>query len=278
MMSDPSSFNDKIDVLDKGYVRLITWMPWNMAEVALNNDDGMGAVSLLIDEANDLAIINAAKGSHRRESSEYGPGEARLMGFLGRHGPTSPFRHGVAQFEIKAPMMVARQWFKYRVGSVHSEPSEAWDGQGDDGSDDPLYARNEASRRYVTEEPEFYCPKVWREAPQSKKQGSGPDSNRTMPYILLKEYQSTGLVRYLDMIDQGMAPEMARLFLPAYGLYIYWRWTASVQAVAHFLTQRLEDDAQREIQEYAKAVYKLASQPQVYPQAFQELVTKPVYE
>jgi thymidylate synthase (FAD) len=48
------------------------------------------------------------------------------------------------------------------------------------------------------------------------------------------------------------------LFLPAYGMYVRWYWTASLQSVCHFLNQRLEHDAQKEIQEYAKAILELS--------------------
>ncbi len=279
----PVSFNDHFDVLDHGYVRLITWMPWNMAAMtkwAMSEDGDSFSANQLITPDNDLAVVNAAKASNRRESDEIGNSEDRLMSYLGSHNHTSPYRHGTITFEVKAPLMVARQWFKYRVGSVHSEYWH-WDGQGDDGSDDPLYARNEASRRYVTEEPEFYSPAQWREAPAHKKQGSGEWAGQVLQQAnerKLTARHSQALDDYRLAIDQGIAPEQARLYLPAYGLYIYWRWTASIQGVAHFLTQRLEDDAQREIQEYAQVIYRLAKQDQVYPLAFEKLVTDPIYK
>jgi thymidylate synthase (FAD) len=58
-------------------------------------------------------------------------------------------------------------------------------------------------------------------------------------------------------MNDGVAPEIARLFLPAYGMYVRWRWTVSLQGVLTFLDQRLPNDAQHEIQEYAKAVLDL---------------------
>ncbi len=275
-----ASFIDEIQCLDKGYVKLVTWMPWNMADLARESEEE-GAVGFPWE--NDLAIVNAAKASHRRESITLKDRERGLMAWLANHNHESPFRHAIIQLEIKAPMMVARQWFKYRVGGAHTEDSSEligldYGGQGDDGSDDPLFARNEASRRYVTEEPEFYCPKIWREAPISKKQGSGQKHRYSNSWhTLLEGKQQDALYMYQHAIDDGLAPEMARLFLPSYGLYTYWRWTASLQAVCHFLNQRLEDDAQREIQEYAKAVYQLVAQEEVYPLGIQELVTKSLY-
>ena len=280
-------FIDEIQCLDKGYTKLITWMPWNMSmKVLLTQEWGDAGDELALDwGSNDLAIVNAAKASHQRESLTLDDRERGLIAWLANHAHESPFRHAIVQLEIKAPSMVARQWFKYRVGGAHTEDSSEligldYGGQGDDGSDDMLYARNEASRRYVTNEPEFYCPGVWREAPASKAQGSGAnfDCVQSATFAVKLERMQRGLLeQYNNLIKEGVAPEMARLFLPAYGLYTYWRWTASLQAVCHFLNQRLEDDAQREIQEYAKAVHKLVLQEQVYPLGVEELVTKPVY-
>ncbi|WP_342774604.1 FAD-dependent thymidylate synthase [Paenibacillus piri] len=69
--------------------------------------------------------------------------------------------------------------------------------------------------------------------------------------------------KYEQALADGICAEQARLFLPSYGMYVRWYWTASVQSVAHFLIQRLEHDAQKEIQDYAKAVLELTKS--IYP-------------
>jgi thymidylate synthase (FAD) len=226
-------------VLNNGYVRLV---------------DVMGT---------DLSVVNAARVSFQKEAKwEYdtqnikedevgsyaparlAPRDKKLLQFLAREGHTSPFRHAFLCFEIKAPLMVARQWWKYVVGSDHT--LEAW---------------NEASRRYVTMEPEFYEPDVWRGAPENKKQGSfGVLESKDQAYFSekLKEIILTGTALYEQALEKGMAPEQARLFIPAYALQTVWRWSCSLQAFAHFLDQRLADDAQKEIQLYAYACEQLA--------------------
>jgi thymidylate synthase (FAD) len=70
-------------------------------------------------------------------------------------------------------------------------------------------------------------------------------------------------------MDDSVAPEIARLFLPAYGMYVRWRWTVSLQGVMTFLDQRLEHDAQKEIQDYALAVKDLSHQ--AFPETFKAL-------
>jgi thymidylate synthase (FAD) len=217
---------DKIEVLDKGYVRYVKHM------------------------GDDLDPVNSAKVSFDKESGEFGDREARLLAFLQREEHSSVFRHSALTFEVYAPLFVARQWWKYAVASTHLEDQNGW---------------NESSRRYVTETPTFYVPArdEWRSAPENRKQGSGEPINEYQGDVLtrsLEAYLSQGEYLYETAMENGVAAEQARLFLPAYGLYVRWRWTVSLGAVTHFLHQRLEHDAQKEIQDYAKAVWELTHQ------------------
>lgn len=223
-----------INVLDKGYVRLV---------------DTMGC---------DLSVVNSARVSYDKESTELTDKDIRLIKFLAREGHTSPFRHATLQFEIYAPLMVARQHWKYIVGSDHT--MDAW---------------NESSRRYVTEEPTFYIPKEneWRKAPENSKQGSGNLISPSGGFIFtdeLEKYIEEGERLYQFALDSGVCAEQARLFLPAYGMYVRYYWTASLQSVVHFLNQRLAHDAQLEIQSYAKAVLELTKEQ--FPVSIDELV------
>lgn len=211
-----------IPILDKGYIRLI---------------DKMGS---------DLSVVNAARASFQAESHAFEDRDERLLKFLIREGHWSPFRHAFMTFEVKAPLMVARQWYKHAIASNHEEWSIAW---------------NEASRRYVTMEPEFYIPSKWRSAPEDKKQGSGaPVLGEQVEWAdsALLEVIEQGYRFYYQAMESGICAEQARMFLPAYGMYVNWRWSASLQSVMHFLYQRLADDAQWEIREYAKGVHVLA--------------------
>ncbi len=220
--------NEFINVLDRGYVRLV---------------DVMGS---------DLSVVNSARVSYDKASDELSEKDERLIRFLAREGHTSPFRHATLQFEIYAPLMVARQWFKYIVGSAHQE-----------GTGDSLDAWNESSRRYITEDPTFYIPQAdeWRSKPESSKQGSGEPIDYEKGEYLTRKLMSIvddAELFYDFAVREGVAPEQARLFLPAYGMYVRWYWTASLQSVAHFLNQRLAHDAQAEITTYAQAIKDLA--------------------
>lgn len=219
----------KINVLDKGYVRLV---------------DTLG---------NDLSIVNAARVSYDKESELFEDRDQKLLNFLIREGHTSPLRHAALTFEVYAPLMVARQWWKYAVSSTHVDDQNGW---------------NESSRRYITEQEEFYIPEhdAWRSKPENSKQGSGkPILNGKQFTIDLANYVKLGEDLYSRALGQNVAPELARLFLPAYGMYVRWRWTVSLQGVITFLDQRLPHDAQVEIQRYAGAIKDLTEQafPQV---------------
>jgi thymidylate synthase (FAD) len=210
-----------ITVLNNGYVRLV---------------DVMGS---------DLSVVNAARASFAKESKEMTVNDGRLLDFLVRENHMSPFRHAFMTFEMKAPLMVARQHWKYVVGADHT--MDSW---------------NESSRRYITMDPEFYVPTndQWRLAPDNKKQGSGGPIDPWTGSLLtqqLQDYISQGEALYSMAMENGVAAEQARLFLPAYGMHVVYRWSASLQSVALFLNQRLAEDSQKEIQEYARAVYSL---------------------
>jgi len=217
---------EHIDVLDKGYVRIQKWM------------------------GDDLDPVNRAKTSFMKESTEFGEREARLLAFLNKEEHSSVFRHSALTFEVYAPLFIARQWWKYAVASTHVEDQNGW---------------NESSRRYVTEIPEFYIPEAdeWRSAPENRKQGRGEAIDTTLGYFYtahLKEIVEWSIQIYDQALRDGIAPEQARLLLPAYGLYVRWSWTCSLGTLIHFLQQRLADDAQYEIRVYASAVLKLVEE------------------
>jgi thymidylate synthase (FAD) len=225
----------KVNVLDKGYVRLV---------------DTLG---------NDLSVVNAARVSYDKEAYEFSPKDARLIDFLIREGHTSPFRHAALTFEVYAPLFVARQWWKYAVASSHVDDQNGW---------------NESSRRYITESEEFYVPSAssWRSKPENSKQGSGEPINASSGFYYTNKLNDTiteGVRLYQEAMSDNIAPEIARLFLPAYAMYVRWRWTVSLQGVMTFLDQRLEHDAQKEIQDYAFAVKDLAHG--AFPETFKAL-------
>lgn len=197
----------------------------------------------------DLTVVNAARVSFDKESdwdialvpgfendaTIYSKGlngkDRKLINYLATHGHWTPFSHAMITVRETVPIFVARQRFKHVVGFTY----------------------NEVSRRYVDDEPEFYTPDVWRRRPDgSVKQGSGdkhPASGHWQEqYGELKDY---ALEIYNSMIDEGIAPEQARMVLPQ-SMYTSYYVTGSLAAFARAYKQRIDSHAQVEIQELAK--------------------------
>ena len=63
----------------------------------------------------------------------------------------------------------------------------------------------------------------------------------------------TAVQTYNLMIECGVAREEARIVLPL-SVKTRFYWTASLQALAHFVTLRSAPDAQSHIRRYAEAV------------------------
>jgi thymidylate synthase (FAD) len=85
---------DAIRVLDHGFVRL---------------DDAM---------ATDLSVVNAARVSFARRKDEMDDADEGLIRFLMRDRHGTPFEHNSFRFHIRAPIFVAREWFRHRVGCL----------------------------------------------------------------------------------------------------------------------------------------------------------------
>lgn len=139
-----------------------------------------------------------------------------------------------ASFRIKAPIYVARQYVKHQVDLC-------W---------------NEVSRRYVTDEPEFYRNGGWRPKPEgSAKQGSG-GGLLTLDDDLaarLHDHAAPRADLYRDMIAADIAPEQAREVLPL-NMMTEWIWTGSIAAFRRVCNLRLDGHAQKEAQLIAQMI------------------------
>jgi len=196
-----------------------------------------GFVELIDHMGSDLSVVNGARISMGKRKEVFDGKDAGLINYLAEHDHTSPFRIPHVVLHIKAPIFVMRQWMRYKIGSDF----------------------NEVSRRYIDNDPEFHAPVEWRTQSKNVKQGS--DGILAMAdYIhadrVYRKACMKSMDAYFDMLELGVAKEQARMVLPL-ALYTEVYWTASLQAVAHFLVQRLDPHAQWEIREYAKAVKDL---------------------
>ncbi len=243
---------DAIPVLDKGFVSLI---------------DSMGT---------DKSVVNAARVSFGKRVSQFDiDKDSKLIEYLAQHKHLSPFRHVQLQFHLKAPEFVMRQWYRHVVGCEWTSGEGRFVDQG----------WNEISGRYVEYEPEFYVPVAFRPQSQDNKQASedGDLGDVMIGSPDWDEYDKSGLdtvrdnyedsldrsyLAYRKLLEAGVSREQARCLLPVC-FYSEIYWTVSLHAVAHFVKLRDHAGAQKEIQDFSKAVEQLALT--VAPVSFQAL-------
>lgn len=246
-----SYYRKKVKVLDNGFVEYVSHM------------------------GDDLTVVNAARVSFAKESdwelqeikdrSSYGNAiypykiklsdkDVKLIDYLAKHGHWTPFAHPQITFRVKAPIFIRTQLFKHKVGIVE----------------------NEISRRYVTNEPEFYMP-FWRAAPtEGAKQGSSgfmfEDETKNEECLKFDEeymkFVESSKNLYDSLIQRGVAPEQARGVLPQ-STYTEWWWTGSLSAFARVCKLRLEKNAQWEVGEYAMGFSEILKD--LFPYSWQKL-------
>lgn len=186
----------------------------------------------------DLSVVNAARVSfNKTEFNPENPQNEKLINYLATHNHWSPFAHCFLTLRIKAPIFSARQLVKHQVGL-------AW---------------NEVSRRYITEEPEFYIPLSFHHKPDgSIKQGASTETLFFTEWWTegLKNYSEDALDTYNNALEDGMAPEEARMFLPL-NTMTEWIWSGSLMAFARVCNLRLDSHAQGATREVAKKIYNI---------------------
>lgn len=197
--------------------------------------DGNGFVELLETMGNDLTVVNAARVSFEKESHEMSQADERLLHYLAKHNHNSPFFHPQIRLRIQMPLFVAREYFRHTVG----------------------LSRNEVSRRYIDIPPICWIPSSQeiRERHSSLKQGSKstPVPNSDEAWELINTQVESSLQTYKVLLEKGVAPEIARTILPQ-SMYTTFIETGSLSAYARICQLRLDPSAQKEIQEYAKAI------------------------
>lgn len=180
----------------------------------LNN----GFVRLVEQMGGDQAVIRNARRCWRSEGKAENA-DRQLLRHLIRAGHKTPFEAMVFTFDVKAPLFVARQWFRHRMGSF-----------------------NEESLRYCVALRDYYIPEDLQgdllQAWCSQNEGA--------------------FDFYKQLVDtHKMVKEQARSILPI-GIYTSFFWTVNGSSLMNFLNLRLDKHAQYEIRMYAEAILQLA--------------------
>ncbi len=197
-----------------------------------------GFVRLESSDANDLKVVNSARVSFNNYHKTMETGDDKLISFLikNRHG--TPFEHNSFVFHVKAPIFIAREWMRHRVGSF-----------------------NEWSARYSELKGDFYIPSTEHIRTQNGKPGAYTfdtlDVEQADHFRVNLEWRSRDAYNhYKDALKMGVAKEQARFFLPV-NIYTEFYWTVNARSLMNFLSLRNHPTAMWEIAQYAQTIEKI---------------------
>ena len=194
-----------------------------------------GFVALVDYMGTDDSVERAARVSYgygtRKVSATRG-----LIRYLRRHLHTTPSEMVEFKFHCAMPMFVARQWVRHRTASL-----------------------NEYSGRYSLMPLLFYSPEQDQFSLQSAVSNQGRAPGSVSPEFYREAMRRWDEVRaraagdYGWLVGENVARELARIDLPL-STYTQWYWKIDLHNLLHFLTLRVDDHAQWEIQEYGRVI------------------------
>ncbi|MDR2481773.1 MAG: FAD-dependent thymidylate synthase [Spirochaetaceae bacterium] len=194
----------------------------------------------------DERIVQSARVSYGEGTKTYRE-NAGLIDYLLRNRHTSPFEQVVLTFHIKMPVFIARQWVRHRTARL-----------------------NEISGRYSVMKDDFYVPENNDISPQSQdnRQGRMTESFDSAKSNSIRETliegQRESYKEYTNLIEKGLARELARINLPL-SIYTELYWQIDLNNLFHFLELRMGAHAQKEIRLYAQVLFNITKH--VAPQA-----------
>lgn len=208
---------------------------------------GQGFVELEDWYGDDLTIVNAARQSFDRKSLELTEADRGLINMLMRDRHGTPFEMVDFRFNVKAPIIVAREWFRHRMASY-----------------------NEMSGRYSTLPPEWYVHAAHDIRTQRGKAGSYVFESMDVKLAELaqkemNESYDKAWMTYQSLLDQGVAREVARTVLPQ-GMMTRFTFKVNLRSLLNFISLRSLDTAMREIQVYSHTIEKMVEE--VVPVAY----------
>ena len=181
----------------------------------------------------DNSIVQAARVSYG-DGTKTSRGDTGLIRYLMRHWHTTPFEMVEFKFHIKMPIYIARQHLRHRTASV-----------------------NEMSARYSIVPKEYYNPDTMRGQSEVNHQGSeGEVSVRSELSDAGSQHLENSFDIYEKLLEEGVCREQARGNLPQ-STYTEFYWKINLHNLMHYLHLRMDSHAQKEIQDYARAMHDL---------------------
>jgi thymidylate synthase (FAD) len=172
----------------------------------------------------DDAVIQAAQVSVTGENDGDYEKAKGLINYLLREKHGSPFEHNSITFYVNAPIFVAREFMRHRIG----------------------WSYNELSLRYSEGKADFYVPNVSRPLVNAGS-SSRPELVAGTTYqqaAVLKGHTRAAKVaweEYQWMLGAGVAKEVARGVLPV-SIYTEFYATANARSIMAFLSLRTTDE------------------------------------
>lgn len=203
-----------------------------------------GFVELVEKMGDDHTIIESARVSVLGESKG-DTKDKQLLEYLIENHHTSPLEQVEFRFRIKCPLFVRSQIMRHRTASY-----------------------NEVSRRYTSEELDFYIPEVLRGQAEDNRQASTDnvikflfvDAIQNDPGMPVKDYFSYVVdflkTEYNYLLHSGVAREQARMILPQ-NCYTKFYMKIDLKNLLHFLALRTDIRAQFETRQFAEAMEKM---------------------
>lgn len=173
--------------------------------------------------ATDTDVVASARvstlGSDTEQRKDEDADQYGLINFLMKNRHGTPFEHATFTWLVSAPIFVWREHMRHRVASY-----------------------NEESGRYKVLEPVFYLPAPDRPIVQTGKPGyyeyvEGSTDQITLVGKNLAETSEIAYHGYLNMLNAGVAREVARMALPL-NIFSAAYVTMNARALMNFLSLR----------------------------------------
>ena len=195
----------------------------------------LGFVKLLDVMGSDEEVENAARISYGKGTRKVSQ-TRNLIRYLIRHKHTSPLEMCEVKFHIKLPIFIMRQLVRHRMANL-----------------------NEYSGRYSIMSDEFYLPEADYLQKQSTTNNQGREEvipNKGLLQFEFNRIYDGAQIAYENLLNHELTKEVARAVLPVAN-YTECIWKIDLHNFFHFVKLRADKHAQREIQDYANAMYEL---------------------
>jgi thymidylate synthase (FAD) len=214
--------------------------------------DEIGRVDYISHMGSDLTVVNSARVSFGTQRDALDKRDRKLIRYLIAHKHTSTLEHCVITYKFTVPLYIRSQHHRHRTWSY-----------------------NEISRRYTEKNLQFYCPREFRTQHKSNRQASNAEE-LIDPYLYKKPDEKVieafhpsasetysqhcmhSLLLFEELINKGVCREQARGVLPQ-TLYTEYYGTVNLNNLLKFISLRLHDGAQWEIQKVAEACLEIAT-------------------